>query len=174
MLPEGPWRSHRRPADGWPRLSCWSSAPAGLRPGRRRAGRRPRPGLRHPVLQPARLPGAVPIRQGAARPPTKADFDRTAAAPEGLSWLYAFAQQRNKPFSVGEWGVVPTGDAGKENPSFIRWMHEWFAAHADNLAYEAYFSDCGAGGVQSSLYNTEAKCTRNPGSAEVYRELWAA
>ena len=62
--------------------------------------------------------------------PTKADFDRTAAAPEGLTWLYAFAQQHKKPFSVGEWGVVPTGDAGKENPEFIRWMHEWFAAHA--------------------------------------------
>lgn len=106
--------------------------------------------------------------------PTKADFDRTAAAPEGLSWLYAFAQEHRKPFSVGEWGVVPTGDAEKENPDFIRWMHEWFAAHADNLAYEAYFSDCGPGGVQSSLYNTDPNCTRNPGSAEVYRELWTA
>jgi hypothetical protein len=106
--------------------------------------------------------------------PKKADFDRTAAAPEGLSWLYAFAEAHRKPFSVGEWGVVPTGDAGKENPNFIRWMHEWFAAHAQNLAYEAYFSDCGAGGVQSSLYNAGGGCTKNSGSAEVYRQLWTA
>ena len=105
--------------------------------------------------------------------PTKADFDRTAAAPEGLTWLYNFAQQHGKPFSVGEWGVVPTGDAGKENPSYVRWMHEWFAAHAASLAYEAYFSDCGAGGVQSSLFRTSsADCTQNPSSAAVYRELW--
>ena len=103
---------------------------------------------------------------------TKADFDRTAAEPEGLSWLYAFAQQHRKPFSVGEWGVVPTGDAGKENPAFIGWMHEWFAAHAENLAYEAYFSDCGAGGVQSSLFRGDADCEQNPQSAAAYRALF--
>jgi hypothetical protein len=106
--------------------------------------------------------------------PTKRAFDRTAAAPEGLSWLFAFARAHGKPFSVGEWGVVPTGDAGKENPDFVRWMHEWFAAHAEHLAYEAYFSDCGPGGVQSSLFRTEAACVENPGSAEVYRDLWGS
>jgi hypothetical protein len=104
--------------------------------------------------------------------PTEEDFDRTAARPEGLSWLYAFAKAHGKPFSVGEWGVVPTADAGKENPAFVRWMHEWFAAHAPDLAYEAYFSDCGAGGVQSSLFNTSPECRRNPGSAQMYRSLY--
>ena len=106
--------------------------------------------------------------------PSKAAFDRTAAAPEGLTWLYEFARERGKLFSVGEWGVVPTGDAGKENPEYVRWMHEWFAAHAEHLAYEAYFSDCGAGGVQSSLFRTDAGCRQNPRSAQVYRELWGA
>jgi hypothetical protein len=106
--------------------------------------------------------------------PTKAAFDRTAAAPEGLDWLFAFARERGKLFSVGEWGVVPTGDAGRENPDFVRWMHAWFAAHAEHLAYEAYFSDCGRGGVQSSLFRTAAECMRNPGSAEAYRNLWAS
>jgi beta-mannanase len=105
--------------------------------------------------------------------PTKAAFDRTALAPEGLTWLYDFALAHSNPFSVGEWGVVPTGDAGKENPSFIRWMHEWFAARAPHLAYEAYFSDCGEGGVQSSLFRTDSACTKNPSSAAVYRSLWA-
>ena len=104
--------------------------------------------------------------------PTKADFDRTAARAEGLSWLYAFARKHGKPFSVGEWGVVPTADAGRENPSYIRWMHDWFAAHAAHLAYEAYFSDCTAGGVQSSLFNTGAACRRNPGSATMYRSVY--
>ena len=106
--------------------------------------------------------------------PTKAAFDRTAAAPEGLTWLYDFARKRGKLFSVGEWGVVPTGDAGRENPDYVRWMHQWFAAHAEHLAYEAYFSDCGAGGVQSSLFRTDAGCVRNPGSAEAYRDLWGS
>jgi hypothetical protein len=104
--------------------------------------------------------------------PAKPDFDRTAAAPEGLSWLYDFARRHGKPFSVGEWGVVPTGDAGRDNPDFVRWMHEWFAAHAAHLAYEAYFSDCGAGGVRSRLFRTDGDCTGNPKSAAVYRSLW--
>jgi len=104
--------------------------------------------------------------------PTKAVFDRTATDPEGLTWLYDFARARGKPFSVGEWGVVPTGDAGQENPSFVTWMHEWFAAHASDLAYEAYFSDCGEGGVQSSLYRTDAACLKNPKSAARYRSIY--
>ena len=106
--------------------------------------------------------------------PTKAVFDRAATDPEGLTWLYDFARERGKPFSVGEWGVVPTGDAGRENPSFVAWMHEWFAAHAANLAYEAYFSDCGQGGVQSSLFRTDAGCVKNPKSAAEYRARYRA
>jgi hypothetical protein len=103
---------------------------------------------------------------------SKAVFDRTAAQPEGLTWLYEFARAHGKPFSVGEWGVVPTGDAGRQNPDFVRWMYEWFVAHAAHLAYEAYFSDCGAGGVQSSLFRTDSGCVRNPRSAATYRALW--
>ncbi|MEV4636580.1 glycosyl hydrolase [Actinoplanes sp. NPDC049548] len=104
--------------------------------------------------------------------PTKAAFDRTAARPEGLTWLYDFARRHGKPFAVGEWGVVPTGDAGRENPGFVTWMHEWFAAHAAHLAYEAYFSDCGAGGVQSSLFRTDDQCLKNPESAARYADLF--
>jgi hypothetical protein len=47
-------------------------------------------------------------------------------------------------------------------------------AHAEHLAYEAYFSDCGAGGVQSSLFRTDPDCRQNPASATVYRSLWSA
>jgi hypothetical protein len=103
---------------------------------------------------------------------SKAVFDRTASGPEGLSWLFAFARAHGKPFSVGEWGVVPTGDSKTDNPDFIRWMHEWFAAHAPDLAYEAYFSNCDPGGVQSSLFRTDAGCIKNARSAMAYRSLF--
>ncbi|MCA2215925.1 glycoside hydrolase family 26 protein [Jidongwangia harbinensis] len=106
--------------------------------------------------------------------PDKAAFDATAARPEGLTWLFEFARTRGKPFSVGEWGVVPTGDAGRENPPFVRWMHEWFAARAPHLAYEAYFVDCGADSVQSSLFRTEPECARNSGSSAAYRTFWGS
>jgi hypothetical protein len=104
--------------------------------------------------------------------PTKADFETTAAEQEGLTWLYDFARARNKPFSVGEWGVTPAGDAGKENPDFVTWMHSWFAQHAEHLAYETYFSDCTASGIQSSLFTTASGCTQNPGSATRYKDLF--
>jgi hypothetical protein len=104
--------------------------------------------------------------------PGKADFDRIAARPGGLGWLYEFARRHGKPFSVGEWGVTPAGDAGRENPDFVRWMHDWFAAHAARLAYEAYFSDCTPGGVQSSLFRADPGCVQNSRSAAAYRELF--
>lgn len=104
--------------------------------------------------------------------PTRAAFDRTANRPEGLTWLLAFAKAHHKPFSVGEWGVVPTGDAKRENPDFITWMHAWFAAHAPDLAYEAYFTDCDPGGVQSSLFDARAECVPKPSSAARYRALY--
>jgi hypothetical protein len=105
--------------------------------------------------------------------PTKADFDRTAAAPEGLNWLHDFATAHGKLFSVGEWGVVPTGDAGKENPDFIRWMHDWFAAHAASLAYEAYFQRCDGTEAQSSLLRPDdPDCRPNTASSERYRSLY--
>ena len=51
---------------------------------------------------------------------SEAVFNRAATDPEGLTWLYTFARAHGKPFSVGEWGVVPTGDAGRENPDFVQ------------------------------------------------------
>ena len=106
--------------------------------------------------------------------PTKADFDRTADAPEGLDWLFEFAQRHNKLFSVGEWGVVPTADAGRDNPEFVRWMHDWFAAHAPWLAYEAYFQRCDGTVSQSSILRPDdPRCLPNTGSSDVYRSLYA-
>jgi hypothetical protein len=110
--------------------------------------------------------------------PTKTKFDQIAAAPEGMTWLYAFAAAHGKKFSVGEWGVVP-GSAGNttgENPPFVQWMHDWFAAHAAGMAYEAYFNNCAAGGVQSNLYRpVSATCTRqNTSAGALYQSLFGA
>ncbi|GLY06350.1 MULTISPECIES: glycosyl hydrolase [Actinoplanes] len=107
--------------------------------------------------------------------PTRQDFERTADAQEGLDWLHDFARARGKLFSVGEWGVVPTGDAGKENPDFITWMHDWFAAHADTLAYEMYFQRCDGTVNQSAILRpNDRNCLPNTASSNVYRELWGS
>jgi hypothetical protein len=106
--------------------------------------------------------------------PTEAAFDRTAAAPEGLDWLFAFARAHGKPFSVGEWGVMPTGDAGRDNPDFVRWMHAWFADHAPYLAYEAWFQRCDGTVSQSAILRPDdPDCLPNTGSSAVYRELFS-
>ncbi|HET9517786.1 MAG TPA: glycosyl hydrolase, partial [Actinoplanes sp.] len=106
---------------------------------------------------------------------TKATFDRVAAAPEGLDWLYAFARRHGKLFAVGEWGVAAGSTVGGgDNADFIRWMHGWFAAHAEHLAYEAYYSGCTESPLQSSLFRTDAGCLRNPRSAAAYRELFGS
>lgn len=105
--------------------------------------------------------------------PTKAAFDRTAAAPEGLDWLFAFARAHDKLFSVGEWGIMPTADAGQDNPDFVTWMHGWFADHAPRLAYEAYFQRCDGDVSQSSILRpADPDCLPNPGSSDRYRSLY--
>jgi Glycosyl hydrolase family 26 len=105
-----------------------------------------------------------------------AEFDKIAAAPDGLTWTYQFAKRRGKKFSVGEWGIAPgaAGNSSGENPEFIRWMHSWFANHADDLVYEAYFNNCEAKLVESNMYRPVGKdCGRqNLGAAKVYRELF--
>jgi hypothetical protein len=103
---------------------------------------------------------------------SQAVFDATASKADGLTWLYDFAHQHGKLFSVGEWGVVSGAGGGSDNANFVTWMHEWFAAHAADLAYEAYFTNCDAGGVQSSLFNTATGCTRNPDAEKTYQSLF--
>jgi hypothetical protein len=103
---------------------------------------------------------------------SKAVFDRAAVAQDGLTWLYSFAGKHGKLFSVGEWGVVEGTGGGSDNANFVTWMHAWFAAHAADLAYEAYFSNCDSGGVQSSLFRTDTGCTRNPESEKTYKSLF--
>jgi Glycosyl hydrolase family 26 len=109
---------------------------------------------------------------------SKADFDTIAAAPDGLSWILAFAQQHKKKLSVGEWGVAPGSqwNTAGENPQFIQWMHDWFAAHAGDIAYEAYFNTCTSDDLQSNLFRPVGSgCVRqNTNAASVYQRLWGA
>jgi hypothetical protein len=105
-----------------------------------------------------------------------AEFAAIGAAPDGLDWLYAFAMQHGKKFSVGEWGTAPGGkhNTNGENPAFIQWMYDWFVAHAANLSYESYFNDCQRDEVGSNLYRPVGPgCNRqNVNAGNVYRSLF--
>lgn len=106
---------------------------------------------------------------------TPADFTKNADAPDGLNWLMKFAKAHGKKMSVGEWGVAPGSryNTSGENPDFVRYMHDWFAANAGNLAYEAYFNHCTE--VQSNIYlPVGGSCSRvNSTAGSIYRSLWA-
>ena len=82
-------------------------------------------------------------------------------APFGLRWHREFAARHGKPMSYPEWGVGNFGD----NPLFIRNMHDWFAANADDIVYAAYFDVDG-------LWPTQIDNNRFPNSQRLFRELF--
>ncbi|OAA25637.1 Glycosyl hydrolase family 26 [Frankia sp. EI5c] len=107
---------------------------------------------------------------------TEAKFDEQCNQAVGLCGIIRFARQHGKQFSVPEWGLVGrsdteagrAGQAGGDNPVYIKKMYETFRANADVLAYEAYFNDARAGNVHSSLMNPN----ENPNGAATYASLW--
>ncbi|MBL7500719.1 beta-mannanase [Frankia sp. CNm7] len=94
----------------------------------------------------------------------------------GLCDVIRFAKQHGKQFSVSEWGVVGksdtgagrAGQAGGDNPFFIKKMYDTFKANAGDLAYETYFNSAEANNVHSSLLNPN----ENPNAASTYASLW--
>ncbi len=94
----------------------------------------------------------------------------------GLCDVIRFARQHGKQFAVSEWGLVSTSDtgagaagqAGGDNPFYIKKMYDTFKANADVLAYETYFNNSEAGNVHSSLLNPN----ENPNAAATYASLW--
>ena len=64
--------------------------------------------------------------------------EKVLETPFGLDWLVRFSAQHDKKMSVPEWGVGLSGAA--DDPYFIDRMRDWFAAHADRIAYQAYFA----------------------------------
>lgn len=107
---------------------------------------------------------------------TEAIFDEQCNRPAGLCSVIRFAREHGKQFSVPEWGLVGksdteagrAGQAGGDNPVYIRKMYETLQANADVLAYEAYFGDSLPGNVHSSLINP----TEHPNGAATYASLW--
>ncbi len=107
---------------------------------------------------------------------TDAAFAQQCADPTGLCSVIAFARVHGKQFSVPEWGLVSksdtgagrAGQAGGDNPVYIRNMYQTFAANRDVLAYETYFNNSEAGNVHSSLVGPN----ENPSAAATYASLW--
>jgi hypothetical protein len=107
---------------------------------------------------------------------TQATFDQQCHEATGLCAVIAFARAHGRQFSVPEWGLVgkqdtgagAAGQAGGDNPLYIRAMYNVLHANSDDLAYEAYFSDASPDNVHSSLVNPD----ENPNSAALYAQLW--
>ena len=55
-------------------------------------------------------------------------------------------------------------------------MHDWFAAHASGMSYEAYFNNCDAGNVESNLYRpATGGCVRqNVNAGNLYKSLFGS
>ncbi len=90
----------------------------------------------------------------------------------GLQDVADFARAHGKRFAVPEWGLDGTEKGGGDNPLFIRLMHEFFAANADVLLFEAYFDEPLAY-IRSSMWG-DGEPPPNPRSAEEYVRLWSA
>lgn len=82
--------------------------------------------------------------------------------PFGLLWQRAFARQHGKAMSYPEWGVGQAGD----NPHFVDRMGDWFAAHADEIAYALYFD-------VDATWPTRLDAGRFPRSAATLRRRFA-
>ena len=94
--------------------------------------------------------------------------------PSGLAGWMTYARLKSKPFAVPEWGIGGSQTAcrnpGKDNPFFIRKMHEVFKTHAGALAFESYFDHHDSDTGTHAIYPPEGSA--NPLSAATYRELW--
>lgn len=88
-----------------------------------------------------------------------------SGGPWGIgSWL-SFARSRGKKFACPEWGIsTENGPGTKDNPLYIRKMHEFFSRNAQYIAYENYFNQKSKHQLTPSHVNPKA-------SAE-YRRLW--
>jgi len=106
----------------------------------------------------------------------ESSWNSSCNASSGLCDVIRFARQHGKQFSVSEWGLVSgsdteagaAGQAGGDNPFFIKKMYDTFKANADVLAYETYFNNSDAGNVHSSLLNPN----ENPNASAAYASLW--
>ncbi|ETA03703.1 hypothetical protein ThrDRAFT_00689 [Frankia casuarinae] len=99
---------------------------------------------------------------------TEQVWTRQCQQRSGLCTVAAFARAHGKRFAVPEWGLVRSTGGGGDNPFYIEKMHEFFAANAGLLAYEAYYNNAEADNVQSSLHNPNL----SPNSSRRYLGLF--
>jgi hypothetical protein len=87
--------------------------------------------------------------------------------PFGLAWQRDFAAAHGKPISFPEWATSDRHQGGgqKDNPLFIRNMHEWI--RANNVEYHNYFEfdAVDEGGAQLTDGG-------NPQSASIFQQLF--
>lgn len=97
-----------------------------------------------------------------------------AESPKGLGAWLAFARARGKKLSFPEW-AVRYDDGHWDNPFFVEAMHRFFADHAADIGYEAYFNSNAEGHADGEGQGSTIFPVRDtPGSGERYRELWSA
>lgn len=86
----------------------------------------------------------------------------------GLQDTLDFARAHGKKFAVPEWGLTAADrEGGGDNEYFIYAMYMWFAANADDIAFENYFNEP-AEYLRSSIWDE----VQNPAAAAEYRRLW--
>ncbi|MFE3761022.1 glycoside hydrolase family 26 protein [Streptomyces sp. NPDC059104] len=86
-------------------------------------------------------------------------FDEQVNQPYGLQQQVDFAREHGKQISYPEWGLFRNGD----NPEYMGRMLEWIEQHRP--LYHSITDYCPHGVWQ---------CTRNPRSAEVFRDFLSA
>lgn len=100
---------------------------------------------------------------------TSAGWQQQLNGPYGLNYWLHFAEQHGKQFSVPEWADVASsqwpGESGGDDPAYIKDMYGFFAANANEIAFESYYCDVGY-------------CIDNPDqypqSAAEYQSLWGS
>jgi hypothetical protein len=99
------------------------------------------------------------------------DWNTQLNGDYGLQYWLNFALAHGKKLSVPEWGIYPgdTDNGYGDDPAYIQHMHDFFAANASNIAYEAYFNEP-SDYIADSIWNPD----QNPNSSTVYHSLYSA
>jgi hypothetical protein len=97
----------------------------------------------------------------------KTVWDRLYYGQHGLGFWSQFAQNKQKPMSLPEWGVWARNDnhGGGDDPYFVEQMYNFIATPANNVAYQAYFE----------INTTDGKhrlMTSMPNAGKVYRKYF--
>ena len=116
-------------------------------------GRRVRRHHRHRQLR--------PLPRGRRPRPAFDRIGRRTGGPDLAVRVRHAARQAVLGRRVGRGARTPTAAATARSSS--RWMHDWFAAHAADLAYEAYFSTARTAGCSRACSAPTPDASANPG-----------